>query len=143
MFQNCRLHNFLWLWKPLNFVSWNYRVSSEKEKSFRENLAFFATISLRFRISFARKKCEISLQSVSQNNGKSFPKKIIRFHKFFWAINCCSYKTNGFHEIFAKRFVRWNPSWNWFNFTKSKSETIKLNNILFFKVGVKNIANFI
>ena len=23
------------------------------------------------------------------------------FHKFFWAINCCSYKTHGFHKIFA------------------------------------------
>ena len=23
------------------------------------------------------------------------------FHKFFWAINCCSYNTHGFHEIFA------------------------------------------
>ena len=31
------------------------------------------------------------------------------FHKFFWAINCCSYKTRGFHKIsefshFAKIF---------------------------------------
>ena len=39
------------------------RVSSEKEKSFRENFAFFekkifATISLRFCISFDRKKCK-------------------------------------------------------------------------------------
>ena len=25
------------------------------------------------------------------------------FHKFFWAINCCSCNTYGFHEIFAFR----------------------------------------
>ena len=40
------------------------RVSSEKEKSFRENFVFFAkffffaNISLHFRISFAHEKCE-------------------------------------------------------------------------------------
>ncbi len=25
----------------------------------------------------------------------------LEFHKFFWAINCCSYITNGFHKIFT------------------------------------------
>ena len=25
------------------------------------------------------------------------------FNKFFWASNCCSYKTHGFHKIFAFR----------------------------------------
>ena len=24
----------------------------------------------------------------------------IEFHKFFWAINCFSYKTHGFHKLF-------------------------------------------
>ena len=40
------------------------RVSSEKEKSFRENFAFFAKILLRFRISFA-KNAKIFLRNVS------------------------------------------------------------------------------
>ena len=51
-------------------------VSSEKKKK------NFATISLRFRISLSRKKCEnfrfireISLQSVSQKNAKKIMRK--------------------------------------------------------------------
>ena len=27
--------------------------------------------------------------------------KLTEFHKFFWAINCCSYNTHNFPEIFA------------------------------------------
>ena len=27
------------------------------------------------------------------------------FQKFFWALNCCSYKTHGFHKIFAFRKI--------------------------------------
>jgi len=27
------------------------------------------------------------------------------FNKFFWAINCCSYKTHGFHKIFASENI--------------------------------------
>ena len=69
---------------PLCFRIWELprlfeeiRVSSEKEKSFRENFAFFAKhfFSRPFRISFARVLNfrfirEISLQSVSQKNAK-------------------------------------------------------------------------
>ena len=94
------------------------RVSSEKEKSFRE-IFFFATISLRFRISFAREKCEnfrfireISLQSVSQKNAKKIMRKFCEKIMRKFRIICCSYNTHGYHEIFAFRiFASFIFSW--------------------------------
>ena len=53
--------------------------SSEKEKSFRENYGFFATISLYFCISLSRKKCE-NVRDILKTN-TNFSEKVAKIHQ--------------------------------------------------------------
>ena len=94
------------------------RVSSKKEKSFREH--FFLNHFASFSHCSPAKNAKIS----RKNNTKKIERNQIlfikhlyyvkeeklfqilsyqsrEFDKFVWAINCCSYKTNGFHKTFA------------------------------------------
>ena len=61
-------------------VTFDNRVSSEKEKFRFAKIFIFATISLHFRISFAREKCEnfcrkTSIRTVSRKIMRKFRKK--------------------------------------------------------------------
>ena len=102
-----------------------HRVSSKKEKSFRENFAFFAKIffSQPFRIIFAHEKCEnfpffreISLQSASQKHAKfSRNRKCESFAKIFLEkyrilVNKC--------KIFAIKLLKFHQKW--LNFKNKK-----------------------
>ena len=51
-----------------------------------------------------RKKTFIKVKegkSFIWHNESSNIELLEQFHNFYWAINCCTYKTHGFHKIFA------------------------------------------
>ena len=103
-------NNVVYTYFCCNVSMCNIRVSSEKEKSFYENFAFWTkknifAVNFAFsRISFARKKCKIHQTFFKVKKEKllilMLSSQSREFHKFF---NCCSYKIYGFRELFFSR----------------------------------------